>query len=327
MNKILILILFAVEISLFGQTIDINEYISVTKTILSHEELNQNLIKYSRFYLHPTYDSNDIFILDTVYVDKEIIINDFNPRFCITNFLFLKIGSVNYWLLPTDITLKGNSLKYSFITQSYKWQDSTEYIEGIINLKKINGNWIIRKTNIKPYQFKEQKEIECYNKIVKCTSDHKYKTRIKTNNPFYGNWQFLKDSIYYEVFFSDDTIYIYDENLGHAPVNLKYKITDTDLIISYINNFHKLNYQIIDKNKIRIFGSHKLIMQNDTSIFSDVYIIERIKNNEFKYSDVRCWGIKNANYNCFIDSFDGLKYQKCFIKRTIKYKNKKWKIK
>lgn len=327
MNRVFILILLSIRIALSGQQIDINEYIQITKTILSNKEITKNLIKNSRFQLHPIYDSNDIFILDTVYVDKEIIINDFKPRFYITNLLFLETGAINYWLLPTYISIKRNNLKYSFITQSNEWQDSTDYIEGIINLKKINGNWIIRKTNINHYQFEKPKEIECYNKIIKCSSNPKYKTRIKTNNPFYGNWQFLKDSIYYEVFFSDDSLYFYDEHLGHAPVSLKYNKTDTNIIISNINNFHKLNYQIIDKNKIRIFGSYKSIIQNDTSTFSDDYIIERIKNYEFKYSDVRCWGILNTNYHCFIDSYDGLRFHKCFMKRAIKYKNKTWTIK
>jgi len=325
MRKTLTLIILIIGINLFGQKIDKNDYVAITKAILSHEEIRNNLTQYSRFNSHPIYDENRVFILDTVYIDNELIVNENNPKFCITDLFNIKIGYINYWLLPTEIIFNGEKLKYSFKTQSLKWQDSTKYIQGVIKLQKDDGNWTIQKTDIEAYDFKEPKVIECYDSKIECTTDFNRPKKSKTNNSFFGDWQYLLDSIYYETFISDDTLYLYDELYRHAPYDLKYRITDTEFFIYRDDTtILKRSYQIIDKNKIRIYGDYEVIWQNDTSFFSNEYIMERIKKNEYKYSDVKCWGKWSTKYHCFIDSYDGLKYQEKFWERMLKYKDEKW---
>jgi hypothetical protein len=325
MRQIAILITIIFGLNLYGQRIDKDEYVSFTSVIVSNALIKDNLIKYARLDNHPIYDTNRVFILDTNQFDREIIINDNSPKFIITNASDLKTGYVNYWLLPTEINLKGDKLKYSFKTQSFKWQDSTEYIQGDIKLKKENDVWTIQKIDIMPYDFKELEEIECYVKKVDCESSFDRPEKSRTNNPFFGDWQYLEDSAYYEAYFTDDTLYSYGELLGHSPYDQKYEITEDKFIIhGYDSTILTFNYTIIDKNTIRIFGENEIVWQNDTSIYSTDFTIERIKKREFKYSDVKCWGIWNQRFHCFIDSYDGEKFQEEFWKRMWKFKDEKW---
>ncbi len=328
MRLLTILITIIFGLNLYGQRIDKDEYVSITSVIISNALIKTNLIKYSRFENHPIYNTNRVFILDTNHIDTEIIINDNSPKFIITNASDLKTGYVNYWLLPTEIHLQGDKLKYSFRTQSFKCQDSTEYIQGDIKLKKENGVWAIQQVYIIPYEFKELKEIECYEKRVDCESSFDRPKKTRTNNPFFGDWQYLEDSAYCEVFFSDDTLYSYGEDLGHSLYDQKYEITGNKIIINrYDSTTLTLNYSIIDKNIIWIFGENEIVWQNDTTIYSTDFTIERIKKREFKYSDVECWGIWNSKYHCFVDSYDGVKFQEEFWKRMWKYKDEKWNLK
>lgn len=322
MKETLTFIILIISINLLGQQIAKDEYISISKAILSQPEIRDNLIEYAHFDSHPMFDRNCVFIIDTIRIDKEIIVNDNNPKFRITDFFDIWSGAVNYWLFPTEIILKKNKVKYSFETQSSWWQDSTNYIKGVIYLKKHDSKWVIQKTDISPYRFKEANEIECSDRVVECTTDFDRPRKSKTNNPFFGDWQCLYDSSYCEIYFSDDTLYYYQEIWGHGMYDLKYEITENEYIVYNPDGNHtRLQYHIINKNKISIYGNYESIWENDTTTIYVDYFLERIKRREYRYSEVKCWGINSKRYPCFIDSYDGLKYQKAFYNRMWQYKS------
>jgi hypothetical protein len=42
---------------------------------------------------------------------------------------------------------------------------------------------------------------DCFSRRIDCTSALSRPDASKCNNPFFGDWQYLQDSIYYEAFF------------------------------------------------------------------------------------------------------------------------------
>jgi hypothetical protein len=325
MKTLILLVSIFITICSFGQTIDNEKYISLTKTVLSDPEIHDNLRKYSRFEKHPVFSNNRIFIFDTTFIERELIINDFTPKFNVTNFYNLQTGYINYWLRPTHIKIKKNIISYRFKTESFRWQDSTNYIIGILKIKTRNNDWEIINKNIHSYEFIEPRDLECYEKLVECKSSKNIPKSTNKNNPLFGNWQYLKDSIYYEIFFTDDSIFHYNEIAERGFYDLKYEINDSIITIFWPNNnTYHLNYKILNENNIYLHGENKYISDNDTNRFYESYIMESIDSKGFKLSDVRCWGFRNEKYNCFVESYDSQHYSDAFYRRMSQYKRKKF---
>ena len=332
LRAIYLIILLLAEINLLGQAIEKSEYIDITKTVLSNSDIRDNLIEYSDFEFHPIFDKNQVFILDTNFINEELIVNDNYPKFVITDLFDIRIGSVNYWLTPTEIIRKGYKIHYHFKTQSEHRQDSTDYIQGIVKLKKVDGIWIINAVSIKPYEYATQKELEWYEEymecyeMINCNSNNNRPKKSNTNNIFFGDWQLLYDSIYLEEFFTDDSIFQYNELIGRSDfLNKRYEIID-DLFIVYYESIDSIvrKFEIIDKNKIRIYGKYTIVDYADTLLINDDFVLKRIKKKEFKYSDVKCWRKQSENYPCFLYSHDYGKYHNKFFKRMDKYKKEEW---
>lgn len=332
MRKIYLFILLLSGINILGQAIEKPEYIEITKAVLSNKEIRENLIKYSSFDFHSIFDKNQVFILDTNFIDEEVIFNDNNPKFVITDLFDIRIGSVNYWLTPINIIKKNNKIQYHFKTQSEHRQDSINYIHGTVHLKHVNGIWEANSACIKSYEFATQKELEihekdleCHGTIINCKSNYKRPRKTKTKNTFFGDWQLINDSIYLEYFFTDDSIFEYNELFGSSSfLNTKYKIVDDSFIV-YYESFDSIvrKFEIIDKNKIRIFGEYSFVDYTDTVFVNDDFVINRIEKTEFRYSDVKCWGELSKNYPCFIKSHDWEEYYLGFMNRMDKFKKQK----
>lgn len=322
-KPVLIIYLIFASLNLWGQKINLEDYIQITKSVITQKDIKENLIKYSNFESHPVYDVDWVLILDTTFINDRVITNDLVINFIATNLNEMEISCINYWISPKRIYQNKNQLIYEFKTESLRLQDSTEYIEGSLTFKKVKNEWDLIKTEIRPYEFKEPFQIECFEKRIDCQTSFNRLNHSNFNNPFFGDWQTLIDSGYYEYFFTDDSLFIYTE-FGHGLFNLRYEFTDNEYkLYNPDSGIIALNYKLIDKNKIKIFGSYKIIFPNDTINMNLDYTIEKIKSKEFKYSDVDCWGEKSNKYNCFIDSYDSEKYQNEFKYRMINYKHDK----
>lgn len=323
MRQIFTFLIILISINSFCQQIDKAEYILITKAVLSNEKLVDTLKKYSHLDNHPVYEKEQVFVLDTVFINEEIYVNNSSPKFCITNISNLKAAYVNYWIMPFEIKFQNEMIHYYFKTQSINRQDYATYISGVVIINQLNNNYQVENIEFEKYQFLEPWELEC-EVPIECETNLNYKKVSKTNSSLFGNWQYLRDSLYYESFFSDDTIYLYDEMWARAPYDFKYKQKGDKLIVYYRGNIIEKGIEIISEDQIRIFGDYNLIFETDTFYVEENYLIERISESEFNQNDIKCWGSRSDKFDCYRESIDYKKYHEEFWRRMREYKVKMW---
>jgi len=323
MRQIFILFIVLLSINSFSQHIDKAEYISITKAVLSNEELVDTLIKYSHFDNHPVYDKDWVFVLDTVYINGEIYEKDSSPKFCITNISNLKSAYVNYWIIPTEIIFQNGKILYYFKTQSLNRQDFATYISGFVTINQSENDCQIANFEFDRYQFLEPYELECERQI-ECEANLNYPKISKTNSPLFGNWQFADtdDGSYAEIFFSDDTIYWYSELWERGWYDMKYELKNNNLIIYYPEKVVKREIEFVTENQIRVIGDNSILYENDTVYINEYFLMERISETEFNQNDIKCWGKRSEIFDCYLESVDKYKFHEEFWRRKREYKIK-----
>lgn len=321
-TTLLLLIILSISFTCKGQFISPDEYIDITKAVLSDNELVQNLIENSKFESHPIYTKDRIFILDTTFVNKEIIYNKNKPKFSITNYQALNTSYVNYWLTPINIEIKNNKAIYEFQTQALNYLELHNYIKGKIVLKKNNNCWIVKNTKIENYEFTKPKDLECFEKFVECISNFNRPRKSKTKNPFFGNWQSLSGNLYFEYFFTDDSIFEFNEVIEQGFYDAGYEVRNSILVIKrQDNSVLILKYEFISKEKIHLYEKN-VPQKNDTNSVHIDFTIEKIKSRKYTLNKVKCWGVYNKNFDCYVYSTDYLRYRDAFYRRMSKYKEK-----
>ena len=296
----------------------------ITKAVLSNEKLVDTLKKYSHFDNHPVYEKEQVFVLDTVFINEEIYVNNSSPKFCITNISNLKAAYVNYWIMPSEINFQNEKIHYYFKTQSINRQDYATYITGVVTINQTDSVYKLEKVEFESYEFLELYEIEC-ERLIECETDLNYPKISKTNSPLFGNWQYLNDSLYYEVFFSDDTIYRYDELFDRFPFDLKYEVKGEKILIHQHDSSQiERKFEILNENQIKIYGEYSLLHGLDSISFNQEFVMDRIKQSEYKLNDIKCWGKRNYKSDCYLESVDYRKYHEEFWRRMWDYKAKIW---
>ena len=270
---------------------------------------------------HPIYEKNRVFILDTTYTNKELIVNNHKPPFIITDYSNMWTTWTPYWLHVKKIEFGKHKVKYQFETQSLHRNSNIKFLAGEVTLKRKGEKWEIVKINYAPYDYVVPMDDECFTRTADCKETKLYPLKSNNNNPLFGNWQFMWDNEYIEVFISDDSIYHYSE-FGFTR-DLRYEIADSFLITYPSGEIpYKRTFTIINNNKIQIQDNYWVVDGNDTIITPVTYIMNKINNRKYCYNDVRCWSVWNEGLNCFIDSEDFIKFQNEFFKRSKKYMSK-----
>ena len=237
-----------------------------------------------------------------------------------------------FWFETIRFDYSSNIINYGFCINSWQELKNFNYVSGSIDFKKSNESWQLENKKIKHIDYDKipklesplvkqsprprRNYIECYNFDLKKIADREFNSLADT---LIGNWYTTADSTYTECLFINDSIYQYSALMGKvSPV--RYDIVNREIIITrYNDGKFKLSIDKIDLNTIRLHGTDTVQYDNnEPEIYKIDFIIHRIPDSEFTFSDIKCLKEIETKKGRYKTSRDLEKFRKGFMERQFK---------
>ncbi|MBN2610238.1 MAG: hypothetical protein JXB00_01640 [Bacteroidales bacterium] len=239
---------------------------------------------------------------------------------------------VKFWFETIRFDYTGNNVDYGFCLNSWHDLDDFDYISGSFDFIKTNDKWQLDNKKVSHIDFDKipkldsplvkqplrprRNYVECYCFDLKKNTDREFDNLADT---LIGNWYSTADSTYTEYLFLNDSIYQYSALMG-KDIPVSYDLKNRDLVITrYNGETFRLSIDKIDFNTIRLHGIDTVQYDNsEPEIYNIEYIIHRIPDSEFTFSDIKCWKEIETKKGRYKTSKDLERYRKGFMERQFK---------
>lgn len=237
-----------------------------------------------------------------------------------------------FWFETIRLDYSSNNIDYGFCLNSWQELKNFNYVSGSFDFKKTNDSWKLENKKMNHIDYDKIPKldsplatqphrprsnfVECYNFDLKKFADREFNSLADT---LIGNWYSTADSNYTEYLFYNDSIYKYSALVG-KEIPVRYDIVNMQLLITrYNNEKFRLSIDKIDFNTIRLHGIDTIQHENvGPEIYEIEFIIHRIPDTEFNYSDIKCWKEIETKDGRIKYSRDQEKFIKGFIERQFK---------
>ncbi len=237
-----------------------------------------------------------------------------------------------FWFETIRLDYSSNNIDYGFCINSWQELENFIYVSGSISFKKTNESWQLENKKVKHNDYDKilkldsplvkqpprprRNYIECYNFDLKKVANREFNSLADT---LIGNWYSTADSTYTEYLFLNDSIYQYSSIIGKG-IPVRYDIVIRDLLITrYNDEKFRMSIDKVDLNTIRLYGFDTVQYENmEPKIYETEFIIHRIPDTEFNYSDIKCWKEIETKDGRIKYSRDQEKYIKGFMERQFK---------